>query len=146
MQLQTPDSETLSLVRQLWSDARQSMRRLGSALGLSPPTVTERVRRLEDLGAIRGYRAEVDLTKLGWEVGAFLSLSARAGRCDLLLTQLEACTNVVAAYHVTGSTDYLVRVAARDLAELKAVTQRLSQCGTVATQIILETAFERLPG
>ena len=121
------------------------MRQLSALVGLSPPAVTDRVRRLEDVGAIRGYKAILDRGKLGWEVEAFVSLTARDGRCDLTLQRLTELRNVIAVYHVAGDTDFLIRVAARDLAELKRVTDQLAESGSVATQIILEEVFEREP-
>lgn len=139
------DAATGAILRHLIADARRSMRQLSALVGLSPPAVTERVRRLEDLGAIRGYKAVVDRAKLGWPVEAFVSLTARDGRCDLVMERIKALPNAIAAYHVAGDTDYVVRVAARDLGELKRVTDQLSEAGSVSTQVILEEVFEREP-
>ena len=139
----TDDISTAAILKQLLRDARQSMRQLSAAVGLSPPAVTDRVRRLEDLGFIRGYRPVLDLAKLGWKVSAFVSITAREGRCDDLSAALSALPNVLAAYHVAGHTDYLLRVVTRDLDELKAITDRLAEFGSVSSQIVLGTNFER---
>lgn len=139
----TGDRYSALILAELARDPRQSMRQLASAVGLSAPAVTDRVRRLEDVGVIRGYKAVLDHAKLGWAVGAFVSLTARDGRCDRLLERLEAIPNVVAAYHIAGDTDYLARVAARDLDELKAITDRLAEVASVSSQIVLGAAFER---
>ena len=139
------DRTMAAILRELARDARVSMRRLGAAVGLSPPAVTDRVRRLEDLGVIRDYCARIDHAKLGWNVEAFVSLTARDGRCDLLLEELRTNANVIAAYHITGAIDYLARVVAHDLPELKAITDRLAQSGSVSSQIVLGTDFERDP-
>jgi Lrp/AsnC family leucine-responsive transcriptional regulator len=143
--LQSPaaDPATTEILRELRRDARTSMRALGSAVGLSPPAVTERVRRLEDIGVIRGYRAAIDPAKLGYGVTAFLSITARDGRCDQAGKALSEIKNVLALYHVAGPTDFVARVVARDLDELKAITEQLADFGSVTTQIVLGTTFER---
>ena len=145
MNLTIDDPATAQILRELTRDARQSMRQLSPAVGLSPPAVADRVRRLEDIGVIRGYRAVVDVSKLGWKVGAFVSLTARSGRCDRLLQTLESMPNVLAAYHIAGDTDYLARVAAPDLDALKRLTDALAEVASVSTQIVLGEAFERSP-
>lgn len=134
-----------SILDQLTRDARHSMRQLGAAIGLSPSAVAERVRRLEDLGVIRGYKADIDYRKLGWTIEAFVTLSARDGRCDLLLSKLEETTNVTAAYHIAGEVDYLARIVAGDLEELKSITDNLAEYAAVSSLIVLGTAFERNP-
>jgi Lrp/AsnC family leucine-responsive transcriptional regulator len=145
MNLQIDDPAAAQILRELTRDARQSMRQLSGAVGLSPPAVADRVRRLEDIGVIRGYRAIIDVAKLGWNVSAFVSLTARDGRCDRLLETLEAMPNVLAAYHIAGETDYLARVAAADLDALKRLTDTLAEVASVSTQIVLGESFERTP-
>jgi Lrp/AsnC family leucine-responsive transcriptional regulator len=145
VKLPNGDPAALAILRELASDARMSMRQLSAAIGLSPPSTTDRVRRLEDVGVIRGYKAVLDSASLGWDVGAFVSLTARDGRCDLLLDRLRKIPNITAAYHVAGEVDYLVRIAARSLAELKSVTDQMADVGSVSSQIVLGTAFERDP-
>lgn len=143
MNLLGDDSRVVSIIELLTRDARHSMRQLGTAIGLSPSAVTERVRRLEDLGVIRGYKADINYRKLGWTIEAFVTLSARNGRCDLLLVRLKELPNVTAAYHIAGDIDYLARLVARDLEELKSITDSLAEFSVVSSQIILGTSFER---
>ena len=63
------------LLEELQEDARLSFAELGRRVGLSTPAVAERVRNLEAAGLVRGYRAEVDLAKLGFPILAFVRLS-----------------------------------------------------------------------
>ena len=143
LQLPVADRVTAQILRELRRDARISMRQLSSAVGLSPPAVTDRVRRLEDVGVIRGYRADIDNAKLGYGVSAFVAITARDGRCDQAGEALSMIPNVTAVYHVAGPTDFMAKVVARDLDELKAITDRLADFGSVATHIVLGTTFER---
>ena len=69
------DCRILALLQQ---DARVSMAELGRSVHLSQPAVTERVRKLELSGVIKGYRAEVDLARLGYGIRAII----RVARAD----------------------------------------------------------------
>jgi Lrp/AsnC family transcriptional regulator, leucine-responsive regulatory protein len=137
------DTKTGAILRALLRDARQSMRVLGAAVGLSPPAVTERVRRLEDLGVIRGYKPLLDAARIGWPVQAIVSVTARDGHCDRVLAVLRELPAVTAVYDIAGETDYIAHVVARDLADLQAVTARIAGFGAVSTQVILKIEFER---
>src|ERR1700742_4799478 len=63
------DSTNLLLLAKLQDDGRRSLAELGREVGLSPPAVAERVRRLEAEGVIRGYHADVDPRRLGYTFG-----------------------------------------------------------------------------
>jgi Lrp/AsnC family leucine-responsive transcriptional regulator len=75
------------ILRELQENARITFAELGRRVGLSIPAVTERVRRLEDAGVITGYRVELDRTKVGLPITAFMRLSI-AGDISTRLTTL----------------------------------------------------------
>jgi Lrp/AsnC family leucine-responsive transcriptional regulator len=64
----------------LQENARVSFSELGRRVGLTPPAVAERVRRLEEAGVITGYRAQLDVAKLGLPLSAIIRLAPRARR------------------------------------------------------------------
>src|SRR5581483_10703458 len=68
------------LLAALQNNARASFAELGRAVGLTPPAVAERVRRLEEDGLIRGYRADVDYSKLGYTISAFIRMKVPPGK------------------------------------------------------------------
>ena len=63
------------ILKELNENARLSFSELGRRVGLSVPAVTERVRRMEDVGVIKGYRVELDPAKIGFPITAFMRLS-----------------------------------------------------------------------
>src|SRR3990172_13253075 len=73
------DATDLAILRLLATDARMSFRRLARALGVSPPTITDRVARLERLGVIRGYRVEIDRSALGFPLIVYVGVVAVQG-------------------------------------------------------------------
>ncbi len=133
------DSVDLQILELLQADARITMRALGAAVGLSGPAVTERVRRLEDRGIIRGYHAEVDPGLLGLSVVAFIALGAPyeehvPGRFE---AQIHEIQEVVECYRISGEDRYLVKVFAADIPALQEVLDRLRGFSRVRSAVVL---------
>ncbi|MFF4822341.1 Lrp/AsnC family transcriptional regulator [Streptomyces sp. NPDC001312] len=116
------DETDLSLLRLLAADARTSQRQLAVKLGISPPTVGERMNRLERLGVIRGYSVQVDWEALGFGVPVYLSVKAARGY-DVaeMMRSLWEITEVDDVTLVTGSLDLVVRLRVRDDTHLRSV-------------------------
>lgn len=116
----TLDEIDLALLRQLALDSRVSQRSLAAKLGISAPTVGERMSRLEKSGVIRGYSIQVDWETLGFGVPVYLSVTAAAGY-DVaeIMRLLWGIAEVEDVTLVTGSLDCLVRLRVRDHAHLR---------------------------
>ena len=105
----------------LQRDGRLSNLALARELGLSPSAMIGRVRRLEQSGAIRGYRAIVDPAALGITVQAVTVVKLRE-HSEQAIREFEAAVKDVpgvrACYHVTGQFDMVMMLALRDLDHL----------------------------
>jgi Lrp/AsnC family leucine-responsive transcriptional regulator len=114
------DDLDLALLRALAVDARQSQRKLAQAVGMSPPAIADRLARLERIGAIRGYRADLDWAALGYPVVVYLAVTAGPGM-DLsqIITALRVLPEAQDMSVVTGGLDLLVRLRVRDHAHLR---------------------------
>jgi len=128
------------ILAELQADARLTMAELGRRVHLSQPAVTERVRKLESAGVISGYRATVNLGKLGYGIRAII----RVGRADYarvvkLIQQTPECIN---AYNVTGDDSWILEIAVIDVSHLDAVVTRFCILTETATSIILNPARE----
>ena len=137
------DQHDHRILAELQADARLSMAELGRRVHLSQPAVTERVRKLEECGVIRGYRAVVDAGKLGYGIRAVI----RIGNTDEgdLLRALADSPEVLTAYGVTGEDSWIFEIAVRDVAHLSAVLSRYCQQTPTSTAIILRTVREHAP-
>lgn len=137
------DQHDHRILAELQADARLTMAELGRRVHLSQPAVTERVRKLEDGGVIRGYRAVVDAGKLGYGIRSII----RIGNLDeaLLLRALEASPEVVTAYGVTGEDSWILEIAVCDVAHLRATLSRFCQQVPTSTAIILNAVREHAP-
>jgi DNA-binding Lrp family transcriptional regulator len=91
---------------------------LASEVGLSPPTVLERVRKLEERGIIEKYVALVDPAKVGLGLCAFVQVSLsfhRRKEIDRFRSEVLEFPEVLECYHVSGEGDYLLKVVAKDI-------------------------------
>jgi len=135
----------------LQADARLSFSELGRRVGLSPPAAAERVRRLEDAGIIRAYRAEVDPEKLGFPLTAIIRLSVAEQHFARLKALVLQLPEVLEGHHVTGADSLVVKVTATSVGHLERVIEQLGRYGTPTTSIILSSpvslrAIQALPG
>jgi Lrp/AsnC family transcriptional regulator, leucine-responsive regulatory protein len=129
----------------LQDNARVSWSALGRRVGLSAPAVAERVRRMEDAGLLTGYRATVDLEKLGFPVSAIIRVSAPEEKCPPLKGLVKSLPEVLACHHVTGSDAYVLTVAATSVKHLESLIERLGRYGTPTTSVILSSPVAARP-
>jgi Lrp/AsnC family transcriptional regulator, leucine-responsive regulatory protein len=114
------DDLDLTLLRALSEDARQSQRALARAVGMSPPAIADRLARLERVGAIRGYRVDLDWAALGYPVVVYLAVTAGPGM-DLseIIRAIRELPEAQDMSVVTGGLDLLVRLRVRDHTHLR---------------------------
>jgi Lrp/AsnC family leucine-responsive transcriptional regulator len=115
------DEIDTSILRALQRNGRQKHNELARRLNIAQSTVSERVRRMESQGLIKGYRAIIDTVQLGLNVRAFISI--RLGRHEKetiqrFEEQIRKIPHVQACYHLTGRYDYLLHVVTANLDEL----------------------------
>ena len=133
----------------LQRDGREPYAEVGQAVGMSGPSVHERVKKLEARGVIRGYSAVVDPTLLGYGVLAFIFIKQVPGTISTDMTgdfveidEIEEC------HHLAGESDYLLKVRATDTRHLERVLHAIQQVPhvfTTQTQMVFSSAFERRP-
>ena len=137
------------LLTLLHADARISNSALADAVGIAPSTCHGRVRRLQDLGVIRGFHAEIDPAAIGLPLQAMVSVSLQSGsrgKIRTFIQQIRRKPQVIDVYFLAGADDFLIHVAARDTDDLRSfVVDNLNADSDVAgTQTSL--IFEHLRG
>ncbi|RBI86967.1 AsnC family transcriptional regulator [Rhodosalinus halophilus] len=149
--MSAPDATDRALLRLVAEDATRSAADLGRALGLSQPAAWRRLRRLEDSGAIRGRRLDLDAQAAGFGVTVFLGVKLAAkGRASLedFERAAAAIPEVQTVEHVLGLYDYRLRVVARDIPDFERLLRRrimtLPGAGAVEANVLLSE--ERRPG
>lgn len=131
------DNTSWQILTTLQENARIPLKELGKRVGLSSPAVTERVRRLEEAGIIAGYRAELNLEKLGLPISAFLTIRSFGHRCEKIRSLIQDCPEVQSCYRVTGSDHYLVKIVVTSVNHLEQLVDLFIPYATVATSIVL---------
>ena len=131
------------ILAELQRDARITMAELGRRVHLSQPAETERVRKLESSGVIKGYRAEVDLGRLGYGIRAIIRV-ARAEYARVVKL-IEQTPEVINAYNVTGEDSWVLEIAVIDVQHLDAVVTKFCILTETSTAIVLNAPRENAP-
>ena len=143
------DDTDRRILTALHSDARISNSALADVVGIAASTCHGRVRRLQDLGVIRGFYADIDPAAIGLSLQAMISVSLQAsarGKIDSFIQNIRRRPQVMDVYFLAGADDFILHVAARDTDDLRSfVVQNLNADADVAgTQTSL--IFEHLRG
>jgi Lrp/AsnC family transcriptional regulator, leucine-responsive regulatory protein len=130
------DSINIELLRELCADARVSNAELGRRVGLSAPAVAERLARLEEAGAITGYRAELDPRALGYSLSVVLRIRPAPRELKKVAELAQRTPEVVECHRITGDDCYFMRMWVRDVDHLEEVIDRFAPYGQTTTSIV----------
>lgn len=139
------DTVNWNILQCLQDNARLSNTEIGRKVGLSPPAVAERIKKMEDLGVLEGYHAEVSYTKTGYQLKAMITLKAFMGRLKAFMTKVSEFTEIVNCYRITGNENIIMEVVLKDQIHLQEFIDRLITYGEVKTHIILSNLIENSP-
>ncbi len=126
---------------ELQQDARIPYAELGRRVGLSTPAVVERVRRLEEAGIIAGYHAEVNHSKLGFPVLAFVRVNVLGNELSRFAKKAAECSEVLEVHRVTGAESFIIKVAVRDQAHLEKAIDSLMPYLATTTSLVLSSSL-----
>ena len=139
-----------SILDVLSHEGRISMTALGQKVGLSKTPVTARVHRLETLGVITGYRAELSAQKLGLAHIAFLEVrlsDTREAALQAFNTAIRQIPEVEECHMIAGGFDYLVKIRTGDITDYRRVLadqiSTLPHVAATSTYVALESVRER---
>ena len=140
------DRTDRDIIRSLERDARMSLRSVAEEIGVSLGTVSNRLKRLEDTGVIKGYRVEIDPDKVGWGLTVVVGLRIEKGRLLELQRLIAKDSRVLGVYDVTGEFDSMILARSKDRSDLDDLSKTvLSMDGIMrsVTHFVLNTVKER---
>lgn len=141
--LDDTDAHILDLLQ---ADGRRKRTAIAEAVGLSLPSASDRVRKLEERGLITGYHAVVDARALGRDVTAFVRvLSAGSEHYAAFVDAVVAMDEVLELHSITGEGSHMIKARVRDTAALEGLLGRLQALPGVRgtqTSIVLSTRKE----
>ncbi len=138
------DPKDWQLLELLQEDARTGYAELGRQVGLSAPATAERVKRLEDAGVIRGYRAQIDPLKLGYAIEAVIRLRCDGGVCARIGQLLADIPEVLDYRRLAGEDSGSLRVIAMSVSHLQAVLDRILKVHSsvsTTTLVVLQAPY-----
>ncbi len=131
------DQTSRAILETLQSDARISNAEIGRRVGLAPSAVFERIKKLEERGAVRGYNANIDPAAVDLGLLAFVLVRAdERGGAPRTEAALAAIPEVQEVHHVAGEDCFMLKVRARDTAALNDLLA--NQIGALETRAVHE--------
>jgi DNA-binding Lrp family transcriptional regulator len=130
------------ILAELQDDGRMTNVELSRRAGISAPPCLRRVRRLEEMGIIRGYHADSDPHKLGWAI-IFFAVVGLESQKETVLSAFERMVadwpEVRECHMIRGGGDFLLKLVARDTAHENQLTTRLTGAPSVSRVQTLQT-------
>jgi Lrp/AsnC family transcriptional regulator, regulator for asnA, asnC and gidA len=142
------DDTDLKILSLLLQDANLTYNEIGKQVFVSGGTVHVRMKKLEEMGIVRGAQLQIDITKLGWDISAFLGIYLdKSSLYDEVAAQLEMIPEVVNIHYTTGIYSIFAKIVCRDTQHLRRVLhdkiQKVSGIQRTETFISLEERIAR---
>jgi Lrp/AsnC family leucine-responsive transcriptional regulator len=144
-----PDLDLIDflILEQLQENCKRPLAAIGEKVGLTAPSVLERIHKLEEAGVIRDYVAVLDARQIGKDVAAFIGVSVTSPRALAAFEQaVERIDEVLECHHVTGAHSLMLKVKADDTEGLERIIDTLREIEGVTrteTMVVLSTNVER---
>lgn len=139
------DDLNWKILKCLQDNARETFADIGRKVGLTPPAVAERIKKMEDLGIIEGYNAKVSHAKVGHQLKAIITLRAFMGKLKPFLEIVKSFKEVINCYRITGNENIVMEVVLSDQFHLEEFIDKLIQYGETRTHIVLSNVVSNAP-
>jgi Lrp/AsnC family leucine-responsive transcriptional regulator len=140
------DEVNVRILNELCQEPRLTMTELGRRIGMSSPAVTERVRRLEAAGIIRGYRLELNPAALGLPLTAYIRMRPDPGQLHRVAELARSIPEVVECHRITGEDCFILKAHFPAIDQLDRLLDQFLVYGTTTTSIVQSTPVPlRLP-
>jgi Lrp/AsnC family leucine-responsive transcriptional regulator len=131
----------------LQDNCKQSLGALGEKVGLSAPSIVDRIHKLEEAGVICGYAALLDARRVGKDVTAFIGVGTdRPAAIRSVAREVCLMDEALDCHHVTGSHTLMLKVKTRNTETLEGLIDRIRGLDGVTrteTMVVLSTHAER---
>jgi len=127
----------------LLTDSRISLKQLAEHVGLSSPSVSERLRRLEERGVIRQYTVDVDPKALGYPLQAIVRVRPMPGKLHIVQKLIEEIPEIGECDKVTGEDCFIARLYVRSIDQLDHILDRVADHAETNTAIVKAQPVKR---
>ena len=140
------DPVNIKVLTELQNNPRLTMSELGRRIGMSSPAVTERVRRLEEAGIIRGYCLDLNPRALGLPIAAYIRIRPNPGNLPKIIELAQEIPEIVECHRVTGEDCFIVKVYLPSIDQLSSLVDIFLLYSSTTTSIIQSSpVLPRLP-
>jgi Lrp/AsnC family leucine-responsive transcriptional regulator len=131
------------LISLLVANARSPVAELARTVGMSSPSVADRLRRLEESGVIRRYTLDIDPVALGYTLEAIVRVRPMPGQLRHVETLLKEIPEFIECDKVTGDDCFVARVVLRNIGHLDKILDRVTEFAETNTAIIKDATLRR---
>ena len=135
------DATDVKILNLLQTDCRMTLREIGEQVNLTPPSVSERIHKLEDEGYIEGYRVSINRSKLGFAVGGYILASPEPAKYAAFCAFCEKQPAITEHHHMIGNYNAILRFSVRDTDELDELLSVIKTYGDSGTSVELKCVF-----
>jgi Lrp/AsnC family leucine-responsive transcriptional regulator len=137
------DAVDETIIRLLEDEARRPVADLARAVGMSPQSVGERIKRLEDRGVIIGFSVKLDPKRLGLGIGAYVRVRPMMGQLPRVAELIASMPEIVECDRITGEDCFIAKLFVADVEDLERVIDRLLPYAQTNTSVIQSSPVKR---
>ena len=139
------DDLNLKILNCLQQNSRYRNTEIAKMVGITSPAVSERIKKMEDAGIIKGYYTDLSYYELDYQLRALITVRAFMGRLKPFLEKVKSFEEVVNCYRITGNENIVMEVILKNQRHLEKFIDQLITYGETKTQIILSSVIENKP-
>lgn len=133
------------MLRILLQDSRVSLKDLAQQVGLSSPSVAERLRRLDERGVIRAFTIEIDPQALGYQLQAIVRIRPMPGKLLIVQKLIAKIPEIGECDKITGDDCFVARLFVQSIEQLDQILDRISDKAETNTAIVKAQPVRRRP-
>ena len=142
------DKLDLNIIQEMLENAETPYAELGKKLFVSGGTIHVRIKKLEELGIVKGKRLKVNLNKLGYDITAFVGIFLeKSSLYDVVAKELERIPEIIRLNYTTGNYSMYIEIVCKDINQLRKVLhddlQKIKGIERTETLISLAESFNR---
>ena len=130
------DKIDIQILRELQMDSRISIRELSKRVNLSPPSVAERVKRLEEHRIIKRYTIHLNKKELGFAIDCIIEVTMKDGRYEKFKSFIKDFKYSEWCYRVAGSACFIVKLSVPTLEDIEKFINSVSPYAMTKTSIV----------
>ncbi len=131
------------ILEELQENARIPLTEISKRIGLSSPSVAERIQKMEDAGILKGYEAILDKEAMGYLLGVYISIKIRFGQVERFEEFVKTVPEICECHKLTGHDCMMMKGFVRNPRHLEELNIKLAAYGELNTSLILSSIVEK---